>query len=332
MKKKKASAVYLSGKIIERGIYVFSSRLDALPDGEYFHAEISAYNKGSFTFQERDEQVESICIRRESREEPFRALCVVPRFNSIVGFYQKDGQEYSESLPEPRNKSGGVMKQLRLIDGGLYAVGSGGCVYKRLSKNNWILFDEGFDTRDTSYYRKQGYSFSQALDLSSENETNINSINGLGERLFCAGDRGEVFFRKNATWIKVDSGTNSILTDVQLDGGRDQSVYVCGWRGTLLKGDERGFSQLLTNVDDYLKSMAFFNGELYVGGSKGLYKLVGKSLQLVKTNQNAPFNCVELDAYDGELLVVSDRWFLVFDGVNWRRIDDPDNADVLQRQ
>jgi len=31
-------------------------------------------------------------------------------------------------------------------------------------------------------------------------------------------------------------------------------------------------------------------------------------------------------------LVVSDRWFLVFDGTAWRRIDDPDNADVLRQQ
>lgn len=75
--------------------------------------------------------------------------------------------------------------------------------------------------------------------------------------------------------------------------------------------------------------MAFFDGSLYVGGSKGLYKLEGESLHPVATNQRAPFNCVELDSHDGQLLVVSDRWFLVFDGKVWRRIDDPDNADVL---
>ena len=55
-------------------------------------------------------------------------------------------------------------------------------------------------------------------------------------------------------------------------------------------------------------------------------------MKAVRTNQNAPFNCVELDSYDGELLVVSDRWFLVFDGTTWRRIDDSDNADVLRQQ
>lgn len=92
--------------------------------------------------------------------------------------------------------------------------------------------------------------------------------------------------------------------------------YICGRNGTLIAGDERGFSPIITNIDDYLKSMAFFNDEFYVGGSKGLYKLVQQSLQPVLTNQNSPFNCVELDAYDGELLVVSDRWFLVFDGKN----------------
>ena len=133
---------------------------------------------------------------------------------------------------------------------------------------------------------------------------------------------------KAEKWERVDSRTNATLRDIAVN---DSGVfYICGKNGTLIVGDERGFLPISSNIDDYLKSMAFFNGDLYVGGSKGLYKLAGQSLQPVRTNQNAPFNCVELDAYDGELLVVSDRWFLVFDGVNWRRIDDPDNAEVLQ--
>ena len=91
MKKKPPSSVYLSGKIVERNTYIFSARLDALPDGEYHHARIVACRNGDFIYQDRDMQVASICIRRETSEEPLRSTCLLPRFNSVVGFYQKGG-------------------------------------------------------------------------------------------------------------------------------------------------------------------------------------------------------------------------------------------------
>lgn len=321
-----ASSVYLSGRIVEKGAYFFSSRLDALADGDYDHAVISACKDGKFFFQERDMQVESVCIRRENRDEPIRDSCVLPRFNTVVGFYKKGGAVHDEGLPSP-NLSG-VMGQLRFIDGMLYAAGSGGCIYRRASKGNWQVINAGLNIKGAADYKKEGHAWSAALDL-AENQVDTTTINGRNGKIISAGHRGEVFFLQDERWVPVASQTNSILQDIAVnDAG---TFYICGRNGTLIMGDERGFSPIPTSIDDYFESMAFFNGELYIGGSQGLYKLVGDSVQPVRTNQNAPFNCVELDAYDGELLVVSDRWFLVFDGTTWRRIDDPDNADVLRQ-
>lgn len=329
MLKKLASSKFLSGKIVEKDIYFFSSRLDVLLDGEYGHAVISAYKEGEFFYQERAMQVESVCIRRETPDEPLRASCVLPIFNSIIGFYPKGGGAHDEKLPSPASVGGGVMGKLRQIDGLLYAAGSYGCVFQRNKKGGWQVLDQGLNTKGVAEYRAEGYSVSESIVL-DDKASSTKTINGRNGRVFCAGNRGEIYWLKEKVWSKVDSDTNANLSDIVLD---DKGVaYICGWYGTLLRGDEHGFFRIPTNIDDYLNSMAFFNGELYVGGSKGLYKLVDQSLQPVRINQGAPFNCVELDAYDGELLVVSDRWFLVFDGVNWRRVDDPDNAEVLHRQ
>jgi hypothetical protein len=330
MKKKLASSVFLSGKIVERGIYFLSSRLDILPEGEYTHCRISAYKDGEFFYQDRSMQVESVCIRRETPEEPLRASCVLPRFNSIVGFHQRGGDMYDEDLPNLPDGGGGVMNQLRLIDGKLYAVGSGGCIFRRIRKGQWEILNKGLDTRDFQHYKQQGFSFSEALAMAGRNETETNCINGANSRIFSAGDRGEIFFLKRDEWTRVQSNTNAILCDIQLDYAG--LVYVCGWKGTLLKGDENGFTVIPTNIDDNLKTMTFFNGLLYVGGSKGLYKLEDEILHPVITSQNEQFNCVELDAYDGQLLLVSDRWFQVFDGKSWIRIDDPDNAEILKKE
>lgn len=327
MKKKLASSVYTSGKIVEKGAYFFSARLDIMADGDYDHAVISACKDGKFFFQERDMQVESVCIRRETRSEPIRDSCVLPRFNTVVGFYQKGGKVHDEGLPS--SHLSGVMGQLRFIDGVLYAAGSGGCIFKRISENNWLTINAGLKIKSAADYKKEGHAWSEALDL-AENQVDTTTINGRNGKIISAGHRGEVFFLKGERWESVESQTNSTLRDIAVS---DAGVfYICGRNGTLIVGDERGFSPIPTNIDDYFNSMAFFNGELYIGGANGLYKLTGNSVQPVRTNQSAPFNCVELDAYDGELLAVSDRWFLVFDGANWRRIDDPDNADVLRRQ
>lgn len=325
-KKKLPSSKFLSGKIVEKDTYVFSSRLDEMPDGEYYHARITGCRAGNFIFQDRDMEVTSICIRRETIDEPLRATCLLPRFNSVVGFFQKGGDQYDETLPPPPTEGGGVMSQLRLIDGKLYAAGTVGCIFRRNGKNNWELLDQGLNSKHAADHREEGAPWSEALKK-TENQTRTNAINGRAGKIFSAGQKGEVFFLKGSRWERVDSHTNATLRDIVVN---DQGVfYICGRNGTLITGDERGFSPIVTNVDDYLKSMAFFDGELYIGGSKGLYKLSNQTFQPVRTNQSGPFNCVELDAYDGELLVVSDRWFLVFDGKNWRRFDDPDNSEVI---
>lgn len=300
-----------------------------MPDGEYSHARITGYRAGSFIFQDRGMEVTSVCIRRETVEEPLRATCLLPRFNSVVGFFQKGGDQYDETLPPPPTEGGGVMSQLRLIDGKLYAAGTVGCIFRRNGKNSWELLDKGLNSQHAADHREEGASWSEAL-RKTNGQTRTNAINGRAGKIFSAGQRGEVFFLKKDRWTRVESHTNATLRDIAVnDAG---TFYICGRNGTLIVGDEHGFSPIRTSIDDYFKSMAFFNGELYIGGSQGLYKLSGDYVQPVRTNQSAPFNCVELDAYDGELLVVSDRWFLVFDGTTWRRIDDPDNADVLRQQ
>ncbi|MBF5005301.1 PQQ-like beta-propeller repeat protein [Diaphorobacter caeni] len=321
-----SSSKYLSGKIVERGIYFFSSRLDSLSSGYYDAAIISACKEGKFFYQPRDLQVESVCIRRETMEEPIRASCVLPRFNSVVGFYPKGGGANDEALPKPPNSGGGVMGQLRQIDGLLYAAGSVGCIYQRISANNWRLLSNGLNTKGIEEYRSEGYSALEAIDL-IEGQAVTTCINGGHGKIFIAGHDGKVFFLKGDTWIEVNSNTNAILNDIQID--QSGTVYVSGRGGILLRGDELGFSVIPTNLSEHLKTMAFFEGRLYIGSEKGLYVLDGDVVKPVPTIEKGPFNCVELDSYDGELLVVSDRWFMVFDGKDWKKTVDPDNLNVV---
>ena len=126
------SAKFLSGCIVEKDTFFLSSRLDALPDGEYFHARISAYKSGEFFFQDRNMEITSVCMRRETKAEPVRASCVLTRNGSAVGFYEK-GAAGAKEEPLPRSSTApGVMHQIASIENTLYAIGSGGNVFKNI--------------------------------------------------------------------------------------------------------------------------------------------------------------------------------------------------------
>ena len=328
MTKELASSVYLSGKIVEKNIFFFSSRLDALPDGEYHHSVISAYKDGEFFYQERNMQVVSVCIRRETKQEPMRASCVLPRFASVVAFYEKGGREYEEKLPESPHP-GSIMSQLREIDETLYAVGFGGAVYKRLSPGNWEILNSGLNIKNISDYQNEGHSFSDAITLQLKNQSRINTINGRNGKIFCAGDNGIIYILRKNQWTPIPSGTNTNLSDIQID--QTGTTYISGWNGIILKGNENEFSIIQTGIDDHFKKICIFNEEVYLGGSKGLYKLEFGNPIKVNFGKNANVNCVELDSYDGQLLLVSDRSFFTFDGKNWRQFDDPDNANISKK-
>ena len=55
--KEGASVVFLDGCVIEEDTFFFSTRLNALPEGDYHHARISAYRYGDWYYQDRNHEV-----------------------------------------------------------------------------------------------------------------------------------------------------------------------------------------------------------------------------------------------------------------------------------
>ena len=62
-----------------------------------------------------------------------------------------------------------------------------------------------------------------------------------------------------------------------------------------------------------------FQGSVFIGGYQGVYRLTGDALLRVTELGDEAFHCVALSACDTELLLVTERWFAVFDGVQWQR-------------
>ncbi len=318
------SAKFLSGCIVERDTFFLSSRLDALPDGEYFHARISACRFGEFFFQDRKMEVSSVCMRRENKLEPIRASCVLARDCSVVGLYEKGAEgPKEETLP---STSPGVMHQIASIDNVLYAVGSGGNVFKR-TISGWVQFNEGLNTKSVMDYESEGLSRTDALSMHIANQTHLNSICGIGGNLYTAGKDGKIFFRSQNFWNRISSDTNAWI--FRLFAADEENIFAVGRGGVVLKGNSKGFKTIETVANEWFDCITEYRGEIYIGGSRGLYKLIGNVAHKVKTNQNKEFSCVALDAYNDQLLVVCERWILVYDGNSWTRIDNPDNSSAI---
>lgn len=151
MGKKIAKCVFVSGSIIKKDFFYFSTRLDILSDGDYDHARLNYCDMGKWNYHDRNQQVNSVCLMEPVGGESIRAYCGVERSSGIVEIYRPDGKITDEKFP---GAGGGMgpMTQISQIDGALYACGADGSVFKRQA-NGWVDFNEGFNTKTIVDYQ-----------------------------------------------------------------------------------------------------------------------------------------------------------------------------------
>ncbi|NHZ90398.1 hypothetical protein F2P45_15425 [Massilia sp. CCM 8733] len=321
----KTSVTFLDGCVVEKDTYLFSCRLDSQPIDEYDLGIIEWYVQGKWIYQKRDWQVSSVCVMRPTPAEARRASIALEEGSGIVGLYWPGAKATDDEVLPGAEDGHGIasLTDVKQIGTALYVCGYGGKVFRR-SSGKWAILDQGLKALDLGDYMKQGLPIKQALAAARNTQRNMKAIDGLSEQeIYCVGRAGLIFRFDGATWIEVESPTNANLHCVHC--AADGWTYAAGEPGVLLRGNDKGFQALQTGVNDDFYALTSFNGMVYVGGLKGLYRLEADGLHAVDTKQGS-FSCVALDSADGQLLVVAERWLLVFDGVDWKRIDDPDNV------
>ena len=325
MNSEKTSVTFLDGCILEKDVYLFSCRLDSQPSDEYDLGIVEWYVDGEWMYQKRDWQVSSVCVMRPTIEESRRASVVLEEGSGVVGVYWPSAKAtVDEVLPGAEDGHGiASLTDIKQIGNSVYVCGYGGKLMRRTNEK-WEILDTGLKALGLGDYLTQGMALEDALEAAEKTQRNMDAIHGLSEQaVYCVGREGLIFRFDGTRWSAVEPSTNANLQCVHCAG--DGFVYTAGQPGILLKGNERGFHALHTGVTDDFYSMTWFEGHLYVGGLKGLYRLESHGLQLVDTKQGS-FSCVALDSVEGQLLAVAERWLLVFDGVSWKRIEDPDNV------
>ena len=317
MEEKTLSSIIFGGCIVKSGKYVFFGLVDALPADENNHALITLASGGTYKYSIRDQRLESICIDRGAKSA---RIAVLPMFDTVVGVYDEElvwirDEDYS-------SEDSGLGTSVKKINENLYVTRLNGCVYKR-TNNEWESFSDGIAPVSLTEFEKTGKSTVEAIFDMARASTDLTYINGEGRSLYAVGLSGEIFKYQKCKWKPIASGTNSKLTSIAPIS--EKEFILTGHYGYLarMKND---FPELMVhNIDDSFNCSAILNGVVFVGGYKGLYKIHENSITQIFEFEESEFNCLALDSFEDELLIVSERWFCIYKNNKWERTVLPGN-------
>ena len=227
--------------------------------------------------------------------------------DGYVWFIGKE-EGFVEKIPEAGlhaddSEGFGAMSRIRQIGHHLYAVGDGGQVYQRSIAGAWRHVDDGL-----------------LLPVRTDERLSLVDIDGDGDdRLFVVGDKGAVRWWDGVAWHAIEVPSTTYLKAVLVESA--ERVWICGWAGTLLLGNERdGFDELETGTDDSFLSMTMHDGTLYLGTGQGVSVYDGRRVTPIETGLvPALANGHIVDAVDGVLWSFGYSDIARFDGAAWTR-------------
>lgn len=292
------------GDVRFTGIYVYSknlvyvrAQLNSLNDKEIDHTLMLRYKDGEWGQYMIEAPSVGHCIIDDPDQ---KSMILVPDGHVHVGSSEGFSWEIIDEKPGGPN-SLKTLTSMRYIDGSLYVVGMGRMIYKRVSPNNWVRFENGlngvFDSSQLSGFK---------------------SIDGYDQNnLYVVGFYGEMWRFDGKLWKQIISPTNIKLECVVSIS--PTQVYACGGEGILLVGNEDSWTVVDHELTtDTLWSVESFNASVYFSDSKSLYVYDGDTSKKVNMGFDKVITCSYLHANDGVLWSVGQSDIAYFDGVDWK--------------
>lgn len=205
---------------------------------------------------------------------------------------------------QPRSeKDGSSLREVREVEGKVYAVGMDRQAYRRDGAGLWKRIDEG-------------------LPPGGKEVVGLESLHGFTSRdLYAVGWDGEIWRYDGQRWRGVSSPTNLLLNRVLCAG--DGWVYACGQAGILLRGKGDQWTVIeQEDISEDIWDLEWFAGKLYLSTSQFLYTLGATGHpELVDFGEDVPETCYHLSAAAGVLWSIGAKDIMAFDGEEWKRID-----------
>lgn len=196
----------------------------------------------------------------------------------------------------------GVIRNINSIEGKAYVCGMNRQIYRRDDENLWNCISEEIITK-----KEWGVGFEAIGGFSDKN-------------IYAVGWKGEIWNFDGLNWLKKDTLTNEILTDICCSD--DGYVYCCGRNSTLIKGKNDKWEIIDLNLSSKnFWSIKWFQGSLYLSTSKTVFKLVNNQLTPIDFGEEDSWSCGKLTTDGNTLLSVGEKDVFSFDGKLWKRID-----------
>lgn len=163
-----------------------------------------------------------------------------------------------------------VLRRLAAVGDSIFACGMNRVVLERISVGEWSSV---------------GPSANDSAVVSFE------AIAGFDSReLYAVGWRGELWWRDDGTWKRVESTTTANLNAVTC--AADGFVYVAGHDGVLLKGRRDQWQRTTTMTRDDLRGVATFDGKVHVITDSAIDEIpLEQPLQLLSTRDGLIVLC-----------------------------------------
>ena len=198
----------------------------------------------------------------------------------------------------------GPLRQLRLIDNTLFAVGTAGQVYRKDPGQPWKSFGP----------ERLGPG-NQATDIFSD-------IDGFSaDDLYVAATNGAIWHWSGKNWSVINCHTN--LAFLAIECAEDGQVYACGQTGILARGRDLSFE--LITPDGALSDLwgiQFFKGTLYCTSYRALLQLGENGLEPCMPAMDVGHTFYGLDQAEGVLWALGEKDVLRFDGEVWTSAQD----------
>lgn len=330
-----ASVYYLDGVAIEADVLYIASQLEVFDPTETLHTRMVTYAPGRqelpFGAYDLEDNIVAIHAYRELPEDRHRFVAL-GRHGEV--HFRRGGDTPSnrvEQIPGAgmlNGNLGGLMTHLREIGGQLWACGQRGQVYRRFGRDDWRHQDRGlFVELKLADYVGRGAELAEAMFSSGPM---LNCLDGSSEQdVYVVGLQGFVAHFDGKRWQRVALNTDEHLTWVRCYG-RDE-VWICGYNGTVLKGNARqGFTDVST-VDDNQTwvCLSKFQDRVYLSHEDGLYVYDGQRIEEVQTGLSPELqDGWRVDHADGVLWSIGIKDLARFDGQCWERIHHPDNERI----
>lgn len=329
-----ASVYFLDAVCVDPDWLYLATQLDSLNIDEISHTRMSVLDltqSSRWRYHDYDDNIVSVHAYRMAKGElPDGSRYAALGKHGAVHFNERNEPTFKEVIPGAGmtdGNFGGLMSHLRLIDGQLWACGQHGQVYRRFGRDDWRRADEGI--------RVLLNPSNEAQDIEGmlEKMTSapmLSCIDGSSNNdVYVVGLGGYMAHFDGAAWTRIDLPVDEHLEWVRCYGPDD--VWVCGFNGTLLRGNARKGFKSLSGLDDHQTFVCLtkFNESVYLCAEEGLFQWNGKSIAAVRTGLEPELqDAWRVDHVDGVLWSVGVTDIARFDGKDWQRIDHPDNEPI----